>query len=93
MYNGDIMLTGINCKEYNDYLKYYSNFNMDITKFKILPEESNGNDKVININLNLFLRILGASNEIIEDDYKTLQFMFYIKLALEEFKCIKHIIE
>jgi hypothetical protein len=38
----------------------------------------------VNINLNLFLRLLGATNDIICDDQKTLEFMFEIKRKLEE---------
>jgi len=87
------MLEGINHKEYNDYLKYYSDGNHDIVHFKILPEAANENDKVINVNLNLFLRMLGASNEIIEDDYKTLQFMFYVKSTMDEARALRHIFD
>lgn len=42
-----------------------------------------GNDS-INLNLNLFLRLLGATNEIIFDDKKTLEFMISIKNRLDE---------
>ena len=38
----------------------------------------------INLNLNLFLRLLGATNEIIFDDKKTLEFMINIKNRLDE---------
>lgn len=37
----------------------------------------------MNVNLNLFLKMLGASNEIIGDDQKTLGFMFDIKTKLD----------
>jgi hypothetical protein len=38
----------------------------------------------INLNLNLFLRLLGATNEIIFDDKKTLEFMISIKNRIDE---------
>lgn len=43
----------------------------------------------MNVNLNLFLKILGATNEIIDDDQKTLEFMFEVKRKLEEFDASK----
>jgi hypothetical protein len=87
------MLEGINRKEYDDYLKYYSNINTSVVKIKNLPDAANEYDKVINVNLNLFLRMLGASNEIIEDDYKTLQFMFYVKFTMDEARAMRNIID
>jgi hypothetical protein len=83
------MFDGINNLEYCDYLKYYSSINNDVTIIKKLYELGDEENKVININLNLFLRILGATNEIINDDFKTLQFMIYIKVSLDEAKSIK----
>ena len=38
----------------------------------------------ININLNFFLRLLGATKEVIDDDQKTLEFMMDIKKRLDE---------
>jgi hypothetical protein len=38
----------------------------------------------VNINLNFFLRLLGASKEVIDDDQKTLEFMMDIKKRLDE---------
>ena len=87
------MLEGINHKEYNDYLKYYSDTNHEVVHFKILPEAANEHDKVINVNLNFFLRMLGASAEIIDDDYKTLQFMFYVKSAMDEGRVLRHMFD
>ena len=37
----------------------------------------------MNVNLNLFLKMLGATNEIICDDQKTLEFMFDIKNKID----------
>lgn len=87
------MLEGINNKEYDDYLKYYSDIDKGVYNFKALPEVANENDKVLNVNLNLFLRILGASNEIIDDDYKTFQFMLYVKHSLDEARTIRNIFD
>lgn len=78
------MIEGINHNEYGDYLKYYSNENLEKKSFDILSQIQNTEGKSININLNLFLKLLGATNEIIEDDYKTLQFMLHIKFLLDE---------
>lgn len=78
------MSEGISHKEYGDYLKYYSNENLEKKSFNILSQIQNSEDKPININLNLFLKLLGATNEIIEDDYKTLQFMLHVKFSLDE---------
>jgi hypothetical protein len=37
--------------------------------------------------------MLGASNEIIEDDYKTLQFMFYVKYTMDEARAMRNIFD
>lgn len=87
------MLQGFNNKEYDDYLKYYNDTRNDVINFKILPDAANENDKILNVNLNLFLRMLGASNEIIEDDYKTMQFMLYVKHTMDEAKALRHIFD
>ena len=39
---------------------------------------------MVNVNLNFFLKILGAKSEVISDDSKTLEFMFDIKRKLQE---------
>jgi hypothetical protein len=41
-------------------------------------------EPMVNINLNFFLKILGAKSEVISDDSKTLEFMFDIKRKLQE---------
>ncbi len=46
------------------------------------PKETKEPEEM-NVNLNLFLRMLGATNEIIDDDQKTLEFMFEVKKKLD----------
>jgi len=41
-------------------------------------------EPMVNVNLNFFLKILGAKSEVISDDSKTLEFMFDIKRKLQE---------
>jgi hypothetical protein len=52
---------------------------MKMNIFTLLREKDS-----INLNLNLFLRLLGATNEIIFDDKKTLEFMISIKNRIDE---------
>ncbi len=40
----------------------------------------------MNVNLNLFLKMLGATNEVIEDDQKTLEFMFEVKNKIDKLR-------
>jgi hypothetical protein len=75
------------CKEYGpgDAREYKSHRTPEV--YFITTENTSSKEtkepEEVNVNLNLFLKMLGATNEIICDDQKTLEFMFDIKNKLD----------